>query len=86
MRRSREVFHQVGHLDRDTCRIAALVFGAGPGLGLVLDGQDRVGDGNAMVQADAGHGGPQFSSDEIKEAVEAFLEKHLKEKSNGDVK
>jgi acetyl esterase/lipase len=31
----------------------------------------------------AGHGGPQFSSDKIEAAVEAFFEKHLKVHSNG---
>src|SRR5437762_11434284 len=40
----RSVFHQVCHLDRHASRVAALFFGARPGLRFVLDGEDRVGD------------------------------------------
>ena len=35
-RRSRQVVQQVGHLDRDAGRVAALLLGARPGLRLVL--------------------------------------------------
>ena len=50
--RSRQVFQQVGHLDRHARGVAALVLGA-PGLGQVSTVEDGVGDRQVVVQRDA---------------------------------
>ncbi len=36
--------------------------------------------------AGAGHGGPEFNTDMMEAAVQAFFDKHLKPRSDGDAK